>query len=508
MKKAAKNNLLSLVFTSMIVVSLLLLGPANALTLQLSSSKTNFSLNEPVNFIVEYERVNNQGVDLFNLSINNETCSFNIGNLNDVNLCQTQINNISINVSQTTSSFGYGYGYGYAYGYGFGFGGFTLNVTYNTNVTGALNVTFMAISQNNVLEQTNLTLNVIQTVQELDQPEETVSDDVETVIITNPNVEVIKIPSTNNNDVLVNLTSAGFNSTTNSLVVNSNFTLTRESSSANYSVVIPAGTTMNGSGWDGTLFAPKVELASNYSASSANVLAVITIGRTTALSFDRPVKITLPNVPSNARGAFSNSGNTLTTITNVCSNSTNPTVAADSQCYIHEGGNLIIFTRHFTSFAAVEETSSSSSSGSSSGSSTTTSSSGSQGPIEVTVYDGPTLQDSDNETQAVESENNEGIVDSESTTETVNTDISRGTSYTTASRLLTDNNMFISTLVILLVLMSFVYYNTNTVAGLSTRAQKLHRKALHHELRGEYMKGSSLRNKARNLQKKADEKKY
>ena len=72
----------------------------------------------------------------------------------------------------------------------------------------------------------------------------------------------------------------------------------------------------------------------------------------------------------------------------------------------------------------------------------------------------------------------------------------------------TENRNYLWVLLIIVLLVGVTYYRTQTIAGLSKRSVKLHKKANNLNIKGEYAKASSLRKKANNLQQKADNKKY
>lgn len=157
-----------------------------------------------------------------------------------------------------------------------------------------------------------------------------------------------------------------------------NFTLTREAATANYSVEIPAQTIISAPlEWDGLLSVPTVNVSS-FSApagepSASTVDVVIEVGSTVELNFTNPVKVVIGG-QAGKRAGWTRGGSTLTKITTECNSTTDPTNINETgprECYIDDGNDLVVWTYHFTQFAAytpiepapVEDTTTSSSGG-------------------------------------------------------------------------------------------------------------------------------------------------
>jgi len=128
-------------------------------------------------------------------------------------------------------------------------------------------------------------------------------------------------------------------------------------------VVIPAGTTIsaNNSAWDGTILAPT---SSTYIvAGSFQTGLAITVGSNNyTLEFDNPVKIVLSGEAGKRVGFVPAQSSSFTEITTVCEADDQATAAAQllalgvRECKIDSGGNLIVWTKHFTTFVAYNVT--------------------------------------------------------------------------------------------------------------------------------------------------------
>jgi len=154
-------------------------------------------------------------------------------------------------------------------------------------------------------------------------------------------------------DSTVNLSAIGGVAMTSSA---GPMTLTGPTSSGNVTATIPAGTTITDSTglWNGTLDPPAV---SSYSVPGAiNTALAFSIGSNDfTLTFNQGVRLFLPGQAGKHVGFIEPGGN-FTEITTVCSDDTqaigDSLPPLDGACKINVGGNLIIWTKHFTIFAA------------------------------------------------------------------------------------------------------------------------------------------------------------
>ncbi|MFC5470135.1 cadherin-like beta sandwich domain-containing protein [Cohnella suwonensis] len=124
----------------------------------------------------------------------------------------------------------------------------------------------------------------------------------------------------------------------------------------NVSVAIPQGTKITApASWDGTIKLPVVQINSSVSVNNANVNAVIEVGSSdVSLTFDHAVRLLIPNMGGKSAGYVRNG--VFTPITNTISADTQAAadreLAAGGDAKITVGSDLVIWTKHFTQFAA------------------------------------------------------------------------------------------------------------------------------------------------------------
>ena len=133
--------------------------------------------------------------------------------------------------------------------------------------------------------------------------------------------------------------------------------------SASADISIPASTTVTSadSSWNGVIAAPTVTTVTlpDTSGVTKTLSTAIEVGFTGAkLSFDKAVRILLPG-QAGKRAGYVRTGITFTEITNACAadnQAIGDALAADGDCKIDVGSDLVIWTKHFTSFAAYTQT--------------------------------------------------------------------------------------------------------------------------------------------------------
>lgn len=173
------------------------------------------------------------------------------------------------------------------------------------------------------------------------------------IIINNMTLlQNITIPQSSNQTVVLDLAP---------LINNSNVTIgstdviavrTDNSSGSNYTFIIPANTNVSGAaGWDGKIILPIINTSTFTAPSSGTSPVVIEMGSSVELNFSNPVKIIISGVGSGKKAAWSRGDSTLRDISTQCTNATTPGITS-GECYYNEGNDLIIWTYHFTSFAA------------------------------------------------------------------------------------------------------------------------------------------------------------
>ena len=133
---------------------------------------------------------------------------------------------------------------------------------------------------------------------------------------------------------------------------------------------IPADTTITGpTGWDGTINLPTVTTSFTLtpdSGNTASAVSAIEVGLgDTPLTLDKAVKLTFKGLAGKLVG-WSQAG-VFHQITSTCNSATNPTLDAGADCKIDVGSDLVVWTKHFTSFVTYTQTTIHNSSSGSSG---------------------------------------------------------------------------------------------------------------------------------------------
>lgn len=182
----------------------------------------------------------------------------------------------------------------------------------------------------------------------------------QTTIIINGTAALqnITIPQGSNQTVVIDLATVATNLNVTIGAINVTVIRTDNTSGANYSFIIPANTNISGaSGWDGKITLPTVNLSkSSFTAPSGTTNVVVEIGSLVELSFSDPVKIVIGGQGGLGRKAawYRNSTSSYHDIT-ACTSSTdhsNINTVSPRECYNDEGNDLVVWTYHFTSFAA------------------------------------------------------------------------------------------------------------------------------------------------------------
>lgn len=126
---------------------------------------------------------------------------------------------------------------------------------------------------------------------------------------------------------------------------------------------IPTSTTVTAPGWDGVLHLPTLVQNSTITTpvvpgQTSTVGLAISVGSTVPMSFDKGVRLLFPGEAGKKVG-FSQSGGTLIEITDVCSADTQTvgdTLQVEGNCVITVGSDLVVWTKHFTTFATYATT--------------------------------------------------------------------------------------------------------------------------------------------------------
>ena len=160
-----------------------------------------------------------------------------------------------------------------------------------------------------------------------------------------------------------------FTSTTNgdgtaSATTTSETIKTITSSQGDVKMTIPSGTVITSEGWNGTLIAPTVVSITNAPVAEdgfENPTEIITIkvgtSDGTKVTFDQAVQLEFEGQSGNSVGW--SRGGTFTPITTICSANTQVAanaLVAEGDCKISVGGDLFVWTKHFTDFTVYTQT--------------------------------------------------------------------------------------------------------------------------------------------------------
>ena len=130
----------------------------------------------------------------------------------------------------------------------------------------------------------------------------------------------------------------------------------------NANVAIPASTIVISadSAWNGIITAPTIATVElpEISGETKTLSIAIEVGFTDAkLSFDKAVRILLSG-QAGKRAGYVRTGTAFTEITNTCATdnqATGDALIVDGDCKIDVGGDLVIWTKHFTTFATYSQ---------------------------------------------------------------------------------------------------------------------------------------------------------
>ncbi|MBS3157606.1 hypothetical protein J4442_05565 [Candidatus Woesearchaeota archaeon] len=177
------------------------------------------------------------------------------------------------------------------------------------------------------------------------------------------NLKEIEVPTTVDDDEEVVLNLGALIDNDKKITLGGNeLTLTRATSTVTYSVEIPANTQIQGeSDWNGLITLPTVKaVADVVSLVTTGIPEVsIEIGSANAkLTFDKAVKLTIPNQAGKSAGyALNNVFTTIPACTDAQIADPDANLVAEGDCYVTSGSDLVIWTKHFTQFISYTPTS-------------------------------------------------------------------------------------------------------------------------------------------------------
>ena len=375
--KSGKKQIFATLITLAVITLLILSGPASAINLDMTEfSNTTPEKGEVISTTATITINSNERMQMQNavgVFVDNElACGFAInadGSCPETGVTVTLLSTNAENgygyADYGYVNYGYGYqGYGYGYQQGYSNSKFTYKIEINTSyysigehkIKLSVNVKPDPASQVYSSDEQTVTIQVSEGQQYADSETETVGSEVDELVFDSGSsaVDKVVIPSSidANKSITLNLAALLSGDT---VTLPNELTFSRETSSGvNYTAVIPAGTVITGpAGWDGKIILPTVKAASDFSISSGSINVVIDLGGIDELTFSNAVNVILGGM-AGKKAAWTH-GTVLTSINTACNNLTdhsNINTVSPRECYIDSGSDLVIWTYHFTSFAA------------------------------------------------------------------------------------------------------------------------------------------------------------
>ena len=196
----------------------------------------------------------------------------------------------------------------------------------------------------------------------LNESDPTVGENTTEIILPqNQSLSTVAIPSSRAEDDLITLNLGQRVDSDGNLSFGADLNLSRVGSSANYTAEIPSDVVISGgSGWTGEFILPTVKSTSGLSAPSitgytTTLEKIITVGSSIELNFSSPVKLVIGGM-GGKRAAWAR-GPGFSNIPTICNSTTVPSLNSSvRECYNNTGTDLVIWTLHFTDFAAYSYT--------------------------------------------------------------------------------------------------------------------------------------------------------
>jgi len=195
-----------------------------------------------------------------------------------------------------------------------------------------------------ITNNTGIILALTQTMPDETTGAVTVDETTPEVVITDPDQNVaITVETSNATLDLTGLVSGG-TGVLPEITINA----------GNATVVIPDNTTVTSAGWDGIMSAPTSGSSSGAAPAGFSVgNVVVEVGSPDrTLTFSNAVKIVLTGVTGTV-GYKPAGSSTWQTITTQCNSATDSSNISSGECYFTDGGDTVIWTYHFTSFAGL-----------------------------------------------------------------------------------------------------------------------------------------------------------
>jgi len=168
----------------------------------------------------------------------------------------------------------------------------------------------------------------------------------EIVFNNNSNTYNIIIPPGINQQINISLADV----INGNVTLQKNITFTKQDGNNEYLIIIPDNTLISGgSGWDGKMKLPELKDEDDFTIGNGRAKFAMDIGGDTNITFSKPVKIKLSGMHGKVE---------LYDIPTICDDDIEPSninANGPKECYIDSGNDLLIFTYHFTTFAAYSE---------------------------------------------------------------------------------------------------------------------------------------------------------
>lgn len=240
--------------------------------------------------------------------------------------------------------------------------------TVNTSTPGIYTITYTSTDGSANTATTTRTVEVLAV--ESDEQVLTTSTQIN---ITNPIVVVgdnsiatstITVPSDVTSTAALDLSAVSNTSTTSTVgTLPGAITVNVSTTVGVVQVVFPAGTFVSGTtAWDGTIALPTLESTTTVSISATGKIntnqTVLELGfSSSSLTFDKAIKIVIPNQPSGVKVAYNNGGGSTDIAVCTAGQLSNPdTLSAGGNCYSQSGSVVTIWTKHFTYFFTYTQT--------------------------------------------------------------------------------------------------------------------------------------------------------
>ena len=205
----------------------------------------------------------------------------------------------------------------------------------------------------------NTTINTASSVTPYTTPDEngnaTLDNATTQLVITSPIQAVTVVVESGTTDPTINFSSlcSGGTATLPAMNITS-------ANAYNINIIISASTiiTSNGLSWNCIMDAPTVTTITlpETSGATTTLSKAIEIGfGNIGLSFDKPVRLLFPNDKGKKVG-YSRNGGLFTEILSLCNGDTGAGLAANEECKVDVGNDLVIWTRHFSKFATFSTT--------------------------------------------------------------------------------------------------------------------------------------------------------